>query len=352
MNAPAQFDDPTKLNWWSAAINGERRPITEDPMTGYYRARHKNKQTGQERLYAVAYWWHNGKCFCKVDGGETLVGEKLARMIEAWPHVSKEPIKYDVYQAVVAGKPWPDQHVDEKAAPAESANKPLPQAADSPQATTEAGAADQSKPEDNTPQAILKWEIDNAKKGVSRYVTMEAGKAAVYRIDSDDMLAAAQELRSKLLALGNKAKKAREEANRPHNEAIRANGKVWSPMEDEAQRMANWLRDGPMKAWEQHKRDAQATAARAAAAAAQVSGAPVQPASNAPAPSAKIKGATGKTASVSTVKVAVIEDQDAVYRFFRDNEQLKAILQGLANGSVRAGIEVPGVTVKEEVSIK
>jgi hypothetical protein len=370
MNAPVvQLDDPTKLNWWTAALKGERRAITEDPMTGYYRARRKNKQTGEERLYAVAYWWHNGKCFCKVDGGPTLQGEPLQRMIEAWPHVSKEPIKYDVYQAVIAGKPWPDQHVDEKAAPAEtSANQPLPQAAETSKPPV-AGAAEQSRlkagtqiaegnlvgdpePLDESPQGILKREIERAKGGVSRYVSVEPGKAALYKIDSDEMLAAAQELRSKLLTLANRAKKAREEANRPLNEKIRENGKIWSPLEDEAQRHANWLRDGPMKAWEQHKRDQQAAAAKAAAAAAGVEGKPVQPVSNAPAPSAKIKGATGKAASVSTVKVAVIEDQDKVYQFFRDNEQLKAILQGLANGSVRAGIEVPGTSVKEEVSIK
>lgn len=364
MNAPVQLDDPTKLNWWQAAIKGDRRPITEDPMTGFYRARRKNKQTGEERLYAVAYWWikqSDGKfkCFCKVDAGPTLTGEQLQRMIEAWPHVSKEPIKYDVYQAVIAGKPWPDQHVDEKAAPAESANKPLPQAADANATSSEAGAVDQQEPAqenaepiDESPQGILKREIERAKAGVSRYVSVEPGKAALYKINSDEMLGAAQDLRSKLLALANRAKKAREEANRPLNEKIRENGKIWSPLEDEAQRHANWLRDGPMKAWEQHKRDQQAAAAKAAAAAAGVDGTPVQPKSNAPAPSAKIKGATGKTASVSTVKVATIEDQDKVYQHFRENEQLRAILQGLANGAVRAGIDVPGVTVKEEVSIK
>lgn len=351
MNAPAQFDDPTKLNWWQAALRGERRPIAEDPMTGYYRAKTKNKRTGEVTLHAVAYWWHNGKCFCKVGGGATLTGDQLQRWIERWPYVSKEPIKYDVYQAVVAGKPWPDQHVDEKAAPAESASKPLPEAADTSKAG-EAGAADQPKqeapaePVDNTPQGILKRDIEAAKKGVSRYVEVEQGKAAIYKIDSDDMLNAAQELRSKLLALATKAKKAREEANRPHNDAIRANGKIWSPLEDEAQRMANWLRDGPMKAWQQHKLD-QAAAAKKAS---ETAGAPVP--SNAPPPSAKIKGATGRSASAGTIKVALIEDQDKVYQFFREDEQLKAILQGLANGAVRAGIEVPGVTVKEEASIK
>src|SRR4051794_28346104 len=120
MNAPAKFDDPTKLYWWTAALKGERRPMTEDPMAGFYRARSKNKQTGVETLFAVAYWWHNGRCFCRVNGGPTLTGEKHERMLAAWPYVSKEPVQYDVYQAVIAGKPWPDQHVAPKEDPAEA----------------------------------------------------------------------------------------------------------------------------------------------------------------------------------------------------------------------------------------
>jgi hypothetical protein len=56
--------------------------------------------------------------------------------------------------------------------------------------------------------------------------------------------------------------------------------------------------------------------------------------------------------SVGSVKVAEITDWNAVYQHFADNEQVKAILQALANGAVRAGIDIPGVTVKEEESIK
>jgi len=76
------------------------------------------------------------------------------------------------------------------------------------------------------------------------------------------------------------------------------------------------------------------------------------PKSNAPAPLAKIKGATGRAASVGAVKVAEITNWNLVWQHFADNEQVKAILQALANGAVRAGIDVPGVTVKDDVSIK
>lgn len=341
-------------------MKGERRPInSNDPMTGYYRARSKNKQTNEERLYAVAYWWHKGVCFCKVDGGDTLQGEKLQRMIGSWPFVSKEPIAYDVYQSVVAGNPWPDQHVAPKAAPAETSDMPLDVRGDSPAPPT--GAADQPKPAepvDDSPKGILKREIDAAIAGITNYVKKDENGKIVSLITSDAMAGAAQSLRAQLLAASNKAKKAREEANRPHQDAIKANGLLWSPLETIAKATADDLRDGPMKAWEIHKREQEAAAAKAtvAANAANVRNAvnpmPVQVSSNAPAPSARIKGATGKAASVTEVKIAVIHDQDLVYAHFKNNDQVKAILQGLANAAVRAGIEVPGTTTDKDVAIK
>lgn len=352
MNAPVQFDDPKTLTWWTNALQGKRGPITADePMTGYYRARSKNKQTGAETLFAVTYWWHNGKCFCKVNPPgavgvqPTLQGEKHDRMMAAWPHVSKEPIRYDVYKAVAEdGKPWPDQHVVE-AAPAEASNQPLDAQGNAPPA---AGAAD---PIDDSPQGKLKRELATAVKGVARYVRITPDKKTEYLIDSDEMSGAAQSLRSVLLAVGRKAEKARKDANAPFQEEIRKNGAIWSPIEDEATRMANWLRDGPMKQWEMDKRAQVATAQTAAQAASEASGQAVAPKSNAPAPSASIKGATGRSARVEETAKAVINDWGAVYEHFKDNEQVKAILQGLANAAVRAGIEVPGTTKDKDVKI-
>jgi len=372
MNAPANITfDKTKHDWWKAALKGQRHPIHDgEPMTGFYRGRFKNKQTGEERLYAVAFWYQGERCICQVNG-QKIEGDALERAIANWPYISREPVSYEAWTSVVKeGKPWPDQHVVEKAAPAEASNQPLGADAAKAGEPSTAGAAELSKPaqpavthtdvaagqppSELTPQGKLKIELEQAKAGLTRYVKRGEDGKPINLIDSDDMAGAAQSLRAILLALSGKAKKAREEANRPYREKIDANGKIWSPLEEEAKRFADMLRDGPMKAWEQFKRD-QAEAARKAARAAQpdaVGGAAPTIASNAPAPAAKIKGATGKAASVSTVKTAVITDLDKVFQHFRNDKQLLAVLQGLANGAVRAGIEVPGTTVTEEVSIK
>ncbi len=346
MNAPANIAfNPATFDWWKSALKGIRGPISEgEPMQGYYRSRVKNKQTGEETLRAVAYWYRGDRLCCQVDT-RLMEGEQLQRWVGYWPYVSKEPVTYEAWAGVVKeGKPWPDQHVIEKAAPAEASTQPL----DANGTPPAAGAA-----EPTTPEGKLKLEIETAIKGMTRYVKPNEKGEPLNLIDSDDMSGAAQSLRATLLALSNKAKKAREDANRPHQEAIRANGTTWNPLEAMAKTAADALRDGPMKAWELHKRQQAAAAATATqAATAANNGTPVQVASNAPAPAARIKGATGKAASVSTVKVATITDIDKVFAHFRDNEQVKAILQGLANAAVRAGIEVPGTTVAEDVAIK
>lgn len=352
VHAPVKVD---QYAWWKAALNGTRGPIHEgEPQPGFYRARSKNKQTGVETLTAVAFWYAGGEI--KPENLRVQIGtrdparpgsEDLQRATDAWPFISKEPVSHAAWTGVVKeGKPWPDQHVNEKAAPAEtSSTQPL----DDKATSHGAGAADQSE---LTPQAKLKAEIETAKQGLSRYVKRGEDGKEISLIDSDDMAGAAQSLRDTLNKLSTRAKKAREDANRPHNEAIRANGAIWSPLESEAKKFAEMLRDGPMKAWETHKREQLAAAAKAAQAASEASGTKVEPKPNTPAPASKIKGATGKAASVSTVKIAVIHDQAKVYEHFKDNEQVKAILQALANAAVRAGIEVAGTTVAEDVAIK
>lgn len=354
MNAPTNIAyNPATFDWWKAALKGERGQIHDgEPMQGFYRSRVKNKQTGEvTAIRAVAYWWKDGKCFCQIDG-EILQGDQLERWIGYWPYVSREPISHETWKIVVKeGKPWPDQHVIEKAAPADTAS--TPPGGEKPPEATGAGAADQRE---LTPQGKLKVEIETAIKGISRYVKVGPdGKSVVSQIDSDDMAGAAQSLRDMLNKLSTKAKKAREDANRPHQDAIKANGLIWTPLETLAKNSADGLRDGPIKAWEVHKREQAAAAAKAAQAAAASSApntTPPQIASNAPAPSATIKGATGRAASVSTVKIAVIHDLEKVFQHFKDSEQVRAVLQGLSNAAVRAGISVPGVTVTEDVSIK
>ncbi|MDO8986078.1 hypothetical protein [Cypionkella sp.] len=62
---------------------------------------------------------------------------------------------------------------------------------------------------------------------------------------------------------------------------------------------------------------------------------------------AKSASGAGRTMSTRKIKVAKINNQNAVYMFFRDRIEVADILQRLANGAVRAGQVVPGTMVDE-----
>ncbi|MDP1577513.1 MAG: hypothetical protein Q8L76_12240, partial [Cypionkella sp.] len=62
---------------------------------------------------------------------------------------------------------------------------------------------------------------------------------------------------------------------------------------------------------------------------------------------AKSASGAGRTMSMRKIKVAKINNQNAVYMFFRDRIEVADILQRLANGAVRAGQVVPGTMVDE-----
>ena len=62
---------------------------------------------------------------------------------------------------------------------------------------------------------------------------------------------------------------------------------------------------------------------------------------------AKSASGAGRTMSSRKIKVAQIENQNAVYMFFRDRPEVTDVLQRLANGAIRAGHDVPGITIQE-----
>jgi hypothetical protein len=157
---------------------------------------------------------------------------------------------------------------------------------------------------------------------------------------------------------------------RPHLDAQQAINGEWQPMVKDAKSGADELRKS-LESYESTKlakRRAEEEAARKAAEAAEqarmeqeqsflapepgpeAEAAPAPAPVPAPVPETTIKGSYGRAASVSTEWVVTgIADQDAVYRFMREHQDLKACLLDLAKRGVKAGHAVPGIT-KEEVA--
>jgi hypothetical protein len=343
-----QFDDYTKFHWYRKMLKGERGPISPNEiMAGYYRYRTVSRSTGEVKLSAVGVWYDPPtKEGIKIQVNGQHVEHEIGavdKWTRNWPFLAKEVVEFSVYKRVLAGHPWPDQHVDPVSV---DANKEEP-----PPLSTGPSAGESNSEVDYSPRAVMAREVGVAVLGVRRYIKKTEYGPPTYLIDSDDMAKGAQELRARLNAMANRAKAILDKANRSHLDAIAENRKNWSPIENTARDWAKELATGPLHAWEKHKIVQHEAALKASAAASAEAGHAVTVPSNAPAPTGTIKGATGRAASVKPVNKAVIVDYDLVYNHFKHAEALKAILQGLANDAIGAGIEVPGTTVEKDVKI-
>lgn len=275
--------------YWRDALEGKFGPIHDgDPHPGFYRLRRRG-QVDQP----VAIWRDMDGICCAVSGREDDASE-------LWTFVADKPITEAVYRAVVAGEPWPD-------------------IAPSVAALTNSESAD--------PADILRDQIEACKADIAGFTT----------ITDDTQQAAAQSLRSRLLELSREADKTREKLKAPHHEAGKAVDAKWQPLVKDAKAAADKVA-AAMGAWETEK-------ARVAAEA----NAPSPPvAAPAPAPAAPIKGAYGRAASVRVVRIATVVDQDRLYAAIRDNSELKAAMQRIAQAIVNGGETVAGVEITEE----
>ena len=275
--------------YWRDALTGKFGPIHDgDPQPGFYRLRRRG-QIDQP----VAIWRDLDGIYCAVSGREDDASE-------IWTFMADKPIAEAVYRAVVAGEPWPD-------------------IAPSVAAMTNSKSAD--------PADILRDQIEACKADIAGFTT----------ITDDTQQAAAQSLRSRLLELSREADKTREKLKAPHHEAGKAVDAKWQPLVKDAKAAADKVA-AAMGAWETEK-------ARVAAEA----NAPSPPvAAPAPAPAAPIKGAYGRASSVRVVRIATVVDQDQLYAAIRDNSELKAAMQRIAQAIVNGGETVAGVEITEE----
>jgi hypothetical protein len=344
-----QFDDYKKLLKVAQATPVKtklREAITaagimlnsEEPLSGYYRL-HRGKDGP---LDPVAIWRQ---------GDELVVlwGEQQVRSKDVWPYCAWMPVSFEWYEAKVGGKEWPDVHDftpieasewrDEGAAP----------------------PAGDNQPPEVTESSLLQNEIAEARAGLKKYA----------QIISDDMAKAAQSLRSKLNELAGKADKLRKKLKDPHFEKAKAVDTEWQPIIKTAKDGADQIRDA-LSAWEtaklakeqeeQVERDRianeQAEAAEAAEWKARQEGAepppppPPQPEAPPPtAPTTTIKGGTGRAASVSTVKeVGEIIDWVALFNFYRNDDDVKALLVAKANKTLKLNplTQIPGVKIEDK----
>jgi len=331
--------------YWQAALKGIFGGVHMDsPEQGYWRMRKTERDANGNKktvgYLPVAIWFDDmkGDWIAHVDGKE-------ADPYKIWTYVCRAPITVAVYDAVRAGKPWPDMpdsiggKVDYKT-PQEKA----------------ASIGDNSG--EISELEALNDQIESALRDVDNYK----------KIESDEQLARAQALRSRLNELSNEADKKRAEIKKPHWDAAQAVDKQWQPLVKGAKAGADTVRSA-MSAYEtellrkRREEDAriaaeeakkQAEEAKRASDGAEIPSEPDVAPAPSPEPSrATIKGGYGKAASVrvkTTLKEVTDWQKAAVY--FSNDPELRAVIEKLAKLEIEAGRSVPGASSHEVADVR
>ena len=147
-------------------------------------------------------------------------------------------------------------------------------------------------------------------------------------------------LADQLSELWKKADEARKKERAPHDEALKAIQTKWSPLLLLAETYKN-LKFKLLTPWQLAQQKKAEEDAKAAVAA----GEPLAADERTRRPRA---GTRGRAMSLKSFKTAEIVDYDQCLAFFKDNSDVRATIQDLANKAVRAGVSVPGAKLIEE----
>jgi len=297
--------------YWRTALKGDAVEYhMESPQCGFYKK--KKLGGGWQR---VAIWQEEENLVAQVDGGD-LISDHDVIVEKIWSYCMDKPISKEVFRAVEAGEPWPDE---------------VP------------GLGHNAPPAAN--------EFDELKEQIESARTLIDGYA---EIETQDQADQAANLRDRLNSLSKEADKQRKTEKQPHLDAGLKIDARWNPLKEAAKQAADWLR-GPMGVFikKEEKVRAEAAAKAAAEHAEKVrkqAPTPIQEVIEAPPEAAPVKigGATGKRASLRTQKVVVVTDYEACLMAVKDQKDVIAAVEKAATRLAKAGVDVPGVEIKEE----
>ncbi len=374
--------------WWRNALATKTVEEIHDghPQSGFYRNRRKGQMA-----QSVAFWidTKSGKQRCQVNGEDV----EEQRAMEIWPYAAKEPIAHEMFKTHAETGKWPDMD--------EGALSTLPG-----QREVIGG---NNPPSD--PLEILSEQINAARGNISQYASIDSDekaaaaqslRARLLELGGDADKKRDAEKRPHLEAgreIDRKWKPLVDLAQNAAN-AIRDAMRVWEREKDRRAAAAEQKRiqEDAAKAAAQAKKAPEERAiplkAREHCCEECMMGSPIyvpcnKPATKvigvrdggegpyrmcdmcadhsvknrgmmligpyagpAPAPAAPIKGAYGRAAAVTMVNVVTIADQDAVYGVFKGRQEVKDLLQKLAERAVKDGHTVAGTTVTKEKDIR
>lgn len=337
--------DPSK-------IGGDDLPVHEGhPQYGFYRM---NAQDGGDMI-PVAIWGSGEVLKVKV-GDRVISGEKGQ---DVWTFCCRHPVTEEAYRAAMEGKGWPDSPPAKK--PAEAPAKKQVEETTAP--------IGHNLPDDPHEALTLEFqgELEIAKELLAKPVKDQ---------DAADKIA---NFSKRVSALAKKANEQFAIEKRPHLDASRACDDKWRDLREDTDKLVKQLKkhleafllEERRKEQERQRKAAEEAAkVRAAAEEAQRKAAEEAAVGSEPDNSAAEEaerlereakalekeaqaktvssGRTGAKVSIREVKVAKITDFDALLMALKDREEIKELVQSLANRAARSGVELAGMTIETE----
>jgi hypothetical protein len=301
------MSDPRYWLWWQHKLEGKDPPASEGtPYAGFYRAVRKASYGGTKYAIPVAYWpGENGEMHCR-EGFQDVSDE---RGQDIWVNVCNNPVPEDWYREV--------------------AENEAPEWRDGMATTAPRG---DNRPPEDTDFEFLKGVIEELAGSAKIY--LERGPITE-QTDADRISNHAD----KLSEYWKKAEEARKKERQPHDEALKEIQLKWTPLLLMAEAYKN-LKFKLLTPWQLGQKKALEEEARAAVAAGETM----------PETTRRPRAGTrGRAMTLKSFKSAEITDYEACLAFFKDSQDVRGTVQDLANKAVRAGIEVPGVKMTEEM---
>jgi len=301
-------------DYWRQALKGNFGPVHDgDPQPGFYRLKAKE---GPDK--PVAIWQGpNGVMFA-------LVGKAAVDPDRIWIYCCNKPIPESLYRQVVEeGKPWPEDLA------------PLPDAT--------ARIGDNNAPADEA-------EIDEVEAAINA-AEAELRNPVTTQVAADRLGNHIERLRG----LWKKKEAERNVEKAPHLEASRAVDEKFRPILARLDETAQKIKDA-IGAWlkaENARIQAEAAAAKKkadderAAAAAKGEELPKEPPKKVTEPKAATAGSNRKV-SLRTYVSATVTDWEKLTEALKDHEEVRALLQTLADRAARAGVPLPGTEINKE----
>lgn len=333
--------DPSK-------IGTEELPVHEsDPQTGFYRMRDKD---GGDMI-PVAIWYVDGVLKTKV--GDTVFTSDAG--IHYWTFCCREPVTNEAYNDARQGKGWPDTPPISTPKPAQKDNDDIP-----------AASIGHNLPDDPHEALLMEFqgELEIAKELMAKPVK------------DQDAANKVSNFTKRVAALAKKANEQFAIEKRPLIDASKACDDKWRDLREGAAELVKNLKKHVEKFLleerrkeQERQRKAAEEAARARAEAEEAERKAAEEAAKGSDPSneaveeAKRKaeeaaalekearerkvsaGRTGAKVTIREVKVAKVTDFETLLLALKDREEIKELVQSLANRAARSGVDLPGMEI-------